>query len=127
MSRKEVIKLLKLIRSTVYLGNRKFLDALEFAINYLNQPITPQWIPCSERLPEHSYGMNFLVTVKFDDDYKKVMICEWSSFHKSEDVFKAPKKLNINGFTYWVYQPVPMDRVIAWMPLPESYTERREE
>lgn len=126
MSRKEVIKLLKLIRSTVYLGNRKFLDALEFAINYLNQPITSQWIPCSERLPEHSYGRSSLVTVKFDD-YTEIMICKWSSFSKSEDAFSAPKEVKINGFTYWMYQPVPMNRVVAWMPLPEPYTERREE
>ena len=70
--------------------------------------------------------MNFLVTVKFDDDYKKVMICDWRSFSKSEDAFSAPKEVKINGFTYWAYQPVPMDRVIAWMPLVEPYTERCE-
>lgn len=50
MSRDEVIKLLKLIKSTVYLGNRKFLDALEFAISYLRQPerIRGRWIKMSD-------------------------------------------------------------------------------
>lgn len=51
MSREEVIKLLKLIKSTVYLGNRKFFDALESAISYLRQS-EPQWIPVTERLPD---------------------------------------------------------------------------
>ncbi len=90
-----------------------------------NDGLKNDWIPCSERLPEHSYGMSFLVIVKDDDNYKKVMICEWSSFSKSEDAFSAPKEVKINGFTYWAYQPVPMDRIIAWLELklPEPYGE----
>lgn len=59
------------------------------------------WIPCSERLPEHLYKKSFLVTVKFDD-YKEVMICKWSSFSKGEDGFSVPKKVKINGFTCWM-------------------------
>ena len=101
MSRKEVIKLLKLIKSTVYLGNRKFLDALEFAINYLNQP-EQQWIPCSERLP---------------DNDESVLISN------SHGVTKAWW----NG-RFWTSIAVKEYKTVyAWMPLPEPYTKRERE
>ena len=38
MTKQEVIKILSLIKSTVFLGNRKFLDALDCAIELLEQP-----------------------------------------------------------------------------------------
>lgn len=38
MTKQEVIKFLSLIKSTVFLGNRKFLDALDCAIELLTQP-----------------------------------------------------------------------------------------
>lgn len=38
MTKQEVIKILKLIKSTVFLGNRKFLDALDRAIELLALP-----------------------------------------------------------------------------------------
>lgn len=45
MTKNEVIKSLKLIKSTVYLGNRKFMDAIDCAIESLEQP-ERRWIPC---------------------------------------------------------------------------------
>ena len=30
--------------------------------------IPQEWIPCSERLPEHSYTKRFWLTVKLDND-----------------------------------------------------------
>ena len=38
MTKQEVIKILSLIKSTVFLGNCKFLDALDRAIELLKQP-----------------------------------------------------------------------------------------
>ena len=103
MSRKEVIKLLKLIRSTVYLGNRKFLDALEFAIKYLSQPITPQWIPCSERLPDNGIEVFVYLYGRPSPYIAWVEDCYWYT-----EEFEVEKE----------YYP------LAWMPLPEPYAER---
>jgi hypothetical protein len=123
MSRKEVIKLLKLIKSTVYLGNSKFLDALEFAINYLNQP-EQRWIPCSERLPEE-YGVYRITWTT--SALKKRFVCdaeyeatyEWDA--KRND-FKG--KWLLDDFIAGYY---PNVKVIAWKPIEEPYAERREE
>ena len=85
-----------------------YCDGLMKAIGILldMEAEEPQWIPCSERLPDE-FG-DYLIT-------KKVMwwTCEWENlidiayfdnegFHKAEDV-------------------------LAWMPLPEQYKEVRED
>ena len=74
-------------------------------------PSRPQWIPCSERLPEK--GGDYLTTLT-DKDGNYVDVTEWQ---------------NIIGGR-WI---APLDEcdyceignVIAWMPLPEPYAERR--
>lgn len=45
MTTQEVIKSLRMIKSTCYIGNRKFLDALEQAIEMLK---AQEWVPCKE-------------------------------------------------------------------------------
>lgn len=74
----------------------------------------PQWIPCSERLPEQ-YG-NYLISIHGEDepdigtinpnDKRGWSLCDANGFHWASD-----KKLIVT----------------AWMPLPEPYKERREE
>ena len=108
MSKDEVIKLLKLIKSTVYLGNRKFFDAIECAIIYLSQP-EPQWIPCSERLPEKK------------DDY----LCSYRGC-ATVDICEYDPDRNEWGFFY-DYGWKVVSNIIAWMPLPEPYKERRKD
>ena len=105
MSRDEVIKLLKLIKSTVYLGNRKFFDALESAISYLRQPEL-QWIPCSERLPDNGIEVFVYLYGRPSPYIAWVEDCHWYT-----EEFEVEKE----------YYP------LAWMPLPEPYAERREE
>ena len=90
---------------------------------------TGKWIPCSERLPE-KYGW-YMCTLK---DYR-VNTYYWNN--KGEWVDNGKKHFfelyNISsrytgkeitaeqeGSVYWT------DWVIAWMPLPEPYTERQE-
>ncbi len=67
----------------------------------------PQWIPCSERLPEE-YG-NYLVSIRGEEpdigtinpkDERGWSLCDATGFY-----WASEKKLD----------------VIAWMPLPESY------
>ena len=110
MSRDEVIKLLKLIKSTVYLGNRKFLDALEFAISYLRQPERKKgkWIPCSERLPDD---------VQIGEEYPVVIFCT------KEKTYTGFYEYYL-GCRRWIADGDDIVAgVIAWMPLPAQYTE----
>ena len=76
----------------------------------------PQWIPCSERLPE-------------EDDYKSCIECldgaVWyftengtmgiGYYYESTKEWSTTDDLKTDG------------KVIAWMPLPEPYAERQEE
>jgi len=50
MSSEEVVKMLRAIQRTVYLGNRKFEDAIEYAIKALerSEPLQPEIIKCME-------------------------------------------------------------------------------
>ena len=67
-----------------------------------------RWIPCSERLPEYD-GEMYLVT-----DY-----CEQINRKRLHVSYCY---VNREGF----WSDVPMGyKVVAWMPLPEPYVERR--
>lgn len=99
---------------------RDALDALEWkwagkaAIDAIKDlPSAQQWIPCSERLPEidmsHPHHEDYLVQY----DSGGIDVASWS---------------NVNWFwTDHVTEPywncVQFAKVIAWMPLPESYKE----
>lgn len=90
-----------------------------------------EWISVTERLPQDAYTRDFLVTVKFDDSKPIVMMCTWGRFCNGynddghQDAFSAPKKCVMDGATYWITQPVPMDKVVAWMPIPKPYGRTR--
>lgn len=62
----------------------------------------PHWIPCSERLPEHNQIC--IVT-----DETRRCAYEYGIHDETYD--------DVNGWTYLGH------RIIAWMPLPEPYTE----
>lgn len=91
-------------------------------------PTVNEWIPCSERLPEHSYTKRFWLTVKLDDDKGTVdtLIGTWGAWggdkgNKLYDAFDCWKDVMINGGIYRMSQPIPKEQVLAWMPLPEPY------
>ena len=68
----------------------------------------PQWIPCSERLPDKSgtYICNCV-----ESDINHVTFIKWQSRYKRWD---------LNGRrTFW--------RVTAWKPIPEPYERRQDE
>lgn len=70
MTKQEVIKILKLIKSTVFLGNRKFLDALDRAIELLAQPE-----PCEDAVSRNlvlSEVKSGLIRTIDGEDWKRV-------------------------------------------------------
>ena len=112
MTNEEAVKMLRTMQRTVYLGNRKFEDAIECAIKALSEPLQPwevlvaqavlphpepHWIPVTERLPKES-GL-YQVT-----DMQGNVV---------RYVFNA----NEGSVEYW------RRCVKAWMPLPEPYKE----
>lgn len=69
------------------------------------QPKSPQWIPCSERLPE-------------EDDVKNVLVSV-NKRYALYDVILLPSKS--------VKTEYKMGHIDAWMPLPEPYREEASE
>ena len=84
------------------------LELIAFDIERLpSAQSEPQWISCSERLPE----IDELVLVTDDSGgVKTVDVDRCGQYECSEKRF-------------WYYT----QNVVAWMPLPEPYVERREE
>ena len=62
----------------------------------------PQWIPCSERLPEE--GEVVLTQAKFKDDVKMAVSA----------------RVDFNYWTGWGTREID---IVAWMPLPKPYEE----
>ena len=95
-------------------------EALKMAIKALEQP-EPQWIPCSERLPEvHESGDSFAGI--FMESYPVLVygICE---YEENAQFNVATYCDDLDGNTYWSTEldAVTVTGVIAWMPLPEPY------
>ena len=93
--------------------------AIEWCLEGLNnmpsaQP-EPQWIPCSERLPG-KHGEMYLVTISDGSVYSCAL--QWDANKKRWYL----SFLN-NGKILVDY----IDDVIAWMPLPEPYKERKDD
>lgn len=80
------------------------LEDIETVIKKLKQT---RWIPCAERLPEKNG--NYLVTVEANDATASI------KFRRVDHY--GPK---------WLHEG-KREKVIAWMPLPESYNAESEE
>lgn len=57
MTNEEAVKMLRMIKRTVYLGNRKFEDAIEYAIKALSEPFQPWEVLVAQAvLPQPKMG-----------------------------------------------------------------------
>ena len=80
---------------------------------YMDGKHEPQWIPCSERLPENSNVV--LCSIPADGEYvERIAFCYYQSFgnlgwRKSDWLQNIGK--------YGAMRPEP----VAWMPLPQPY------
>jgi hypothetical protein len=74
----------------------------------INEQTEQQWIPCSERLPEH--GGRYLISV-LDGINRRTTVAPY---------LPRCKAWTMTGrMAYW--------KVIAWMPLPEPYREEEQD
>ena len=78
----------------------------------LTQP-EPKWIPCSERLPKKEYKEQRSGTYLTTNGYGVVCMMNY----EFEGDF---------GFVGWGTNRPSDIQIVAWMPLPEPYTKRRE-
>ena len=140
MTNEEAVKMLRTMQRTVYLGNRKFEDAIECAIKALSEPLQPwevlvaqavlphpepHWIPVTERLPEEEdsifaryYGTDRWRKAMFRKKSREVIVT--SVFEDGE--LHTEVAHTTDGKWYVGVNVVPRT-VIAWMPLPEPYKE----
>lgn len=98
-----------------YLGKELRGDAYARAYTAIDKiPTAQQWIPCSERLPEHPEN---------DDYYLVTIQCEhydgWDDY--------------VTGFAEWTKHGwdelscyIGQIKVVAWMPLPEPWKGEKE-
>lgn len=74
-----------------------------------------RWIPCRERLPEGANRTYWVCTDEGDQ-----MECRWTNANL---IFS-----NLTTDWHWNIFDIPQyQKVIAWMPLPDPYTEEGEE
>ncbi len=92
-------------------SGKKVIEHLE------KMPPAPQWIPCSERLPEPNE--------KADHVWRYYLVQ-----NEYGDMMVATYRGNRKGESWWeqmyVYRPTE-DAIVAWMPLPEPYKEETDE
>lgn len=95
------------------------LEALRMAVRALESK--PRWIPCSERLPEMHEENDY--TGRYEES-NLVLICDASELHPQVHVGQCWR---IGGRTWWETREgtVVLDKVTAWMPLPEAYEEEQ--
>ena len=90
-------------------------------------PSAQRWIPCSERLPE-VYEAGNSVSGMFMQSRPVLVygVPEYESEHGFHVVTYCD---DLNGITYWSTEldAVTINKVIAWMPLPEPYEVGRNE
>lgn len=99
ISRQDAVKALVFAEETGDMKCEKLREALE-VLNSV--PPAQQWIPVSERLP--------------DEDASVLASIKNHSFEVAVG--------EIDGEVFWIVDGfIPLDDVIAWMPLPEPYKE----
>lgn len=90
------------------------LDALRMGLQALKEK--PRWIPCAERLPEMHEEVE--CTGRYEES-DLVLICDASELHPQVHVGRCRR---IGGKTWWKTREWKvLDKVTAWMPLPEAY------
>ena len=92
------------------------LEALRMAVQALESK--PHWIPCVQQLPEMHEEVDYIGRCEESD---LVLVCDASELHPQVHVGRCVK---IEDRTWWrTREWKVLDKVTAWMPLPEVYSE----
>lgn len=95
-------------------------DMVQYMTTYAPHPYEMRWIPCAERLPEMHEVVDY--TGKYEES-DLVLICDASELHPQVHVGLCGK---FGDKIWWRTREWKMlDKVTAWMPLPEVYEEKK--
>jgi hypothetical protein len=116
---REAIKMLKTILRTVYLGNRKFIEAVEKAISALEKQEAERWRRYPEEKPEGQEIVLATMPAYIDRNGDKHLyggvICAYHT-----DSYRGGWWGRSDGVTYGALGMCNADPV-AWRPLPEGF------
>ena len=88
-------------------------------------PTVGEWIPCSERLPE-DYDNRFYMCAVENHEEDPPMLCQYEEgygFGFWYDNYDE-NTLGYLDSEFKTNEELGYEKVVAWMPLPEPYTER---
>lgn len=96
----DVLKRLRIATTTSNIDGFRVLEPLTMAISALEKQLNGCWIPVSERLPKENEEV--LITLAHGK-------ATWAYLYQ--------------GKWHTMFSAYPIERVIAWQPLPEPYKE----
>lgn len=97
-------------------GTMLELEALRMAAQALKEKL--RWIPCSAWLPEMHEEVDYIGRCEESD---LVLICDASELHPQVHVGRCRR---LGDKAWWITREWKvLDKVTAWMPLPEVYSE----
>lgn len=85
-------------------------------------PVTEKWIPCSERLPEDDDNRFYMCIVENHEEDLPMFLqyVENCGFGYWNDIYDG-HTLGFVDSEFKTNEELGYERVVAWMPLPESY------
>ena len=86
-------------------------ENIDECINNVPTVAETEWIPVSERLPKAEYGESDSVLVCFENETQDVLYFDGSNWRYPT----GETYISVNHKNDW------HNKVVAWMPLPESY------
>lgn len=102
--------------------SKAIVDMVQDMTIYVPIPYEMRWIPCAKRLPEMHEEVDYTGRQEESD---LVLICDASELHPQVHVGRCVK---IEGRTWWrTREWKVLDKVVAWMPLPQTYKEKNED
>lgn len=91
------------------------LEAMRMAARALESK--PHWIPCVQQLPEMHEEVDYIGRCEESD---LVLVCDASELHPQVHVGRCSR---IGDKVWWMTREWKvLDKVTAWMPLPEAYS-----
>ncbi len=93
------------------------------ALGFKHEKLAQQWIPCSERLPETHKAGDSVIGIFMQS--KPVLVYGVPEYESEYSFNVVTYCDDLDGITYWSTDAVTINKVTAWMPLPEPYKERQ--
>ena len=114
MTNEEAVKMLRTMQRTVYLGNRKFEDAIECAIKALSEPLQPWEVLTAQSVLSQPEPHWIPVTKQPPEVGKSVLICDAYG-----DICIGHRTMG--GYYFPDFCDDKIKDVRAWAELPEPY------